>query len=523
MGFNISTKKILSASNIKRIIALGISLRDELSNMELGLISDYDNTKTYTRGQAVYYNNYLYKCLYTTTGDFDESKWQLIGDNLSLITKQDIEAMINLSDEDIKTLQSLILDTSIELSHVWSSSKTYGEIQNAIKKGEAFTLSKLASTMTASFEVATSISDIKEGNILYLLNTGTNTYDIYALIGGNPTVIASTTIDLSQYAKLSDLNNYYDKATSDGKYATITTVDGKVDKTSILSTISSTPSDDKLLSEKAIKTELDKKAGIDKISHVSKYVCADSPIINDTMYRLYIGNDNVRFQKFIDFATSNRKVEWDYALFNKDYGLFYQALGEGKDLNDLHMNCFFATSGKCLNIPDIDKNFFGISLCYGGANTYSTQICVHANENQNTTKQRTIYVRHCYNGTWGNWGTISSTSVADVGTTTIKPTFPSTITLGTSQRIQYSIKNGWANVSIAIQLKASPKLDWTTIATGLPKSDKQVNTLSFGETSVNNASIGFRLVTNGILEMKIGSEITQSDWWYINITYPVAE
>ena len=35
-------------------------------------------------------------------------------------------------------------------------------------------------------------------------------------------------------------------------------VDNKVDKTSILSAISNTPSDDNLLSEKAIKSELDK-------------------------------------------------------------------------------------------------------------------------------------------------------------------------------------------------------------------------------------------------------------------------
>ena len=414
-NMNIKTEKILSPSNIKRIIMLGISLRDELSNMELGLISDYDNTKTYTRGQAVYYNNYLYKCLYTTTGDFDESKWQLIGDDLDLVTKADIEAMLGLTQEEIASLQSLI-STEIRLDKCFSSSDTYNRLLTVENECKKFTLEQLAKKAGVVYKVVADTTGVDSTEFLYLISNGSNGYNIYAYIDGSAVKISDTNINLDDYAKLSDLNNYYDKATSDGKYATITTVDGKVDK----------------------------KAGIDKIRHVSKYICADSPMINDTMYRLYSGNDNVRFQKFINFATSDRKVEWDYALFHKDYGLFYQALGEGKDLNDLHMNCFFTTNGKCLNIPDIDKNFFGISLCYNGANAYSTQICVHANENQNTTKQRTIYVRHCYNGTWGNWGTISSTSVADVPKTNIALD----TSIWTSGNVYYEVKNGICYVSI---------------------------------------------------------------------------
>ena len=520
-NFSISTKKILSASNIKRILALGISSRDELSNMELGLISDYDNTKTYTRGQAVYYNNYLYKCLYTTTGDCEESKWQLIGDDVDLVTKADIEAMLGLTQDQLDTLASIILDSQVRLDKTYSSSKIYSDLQQCLNDSKAFTLQEFAKASKASYQVVSATSQMLDKSVIYLMSNGSN-YDMYIVESdGTPTKIGDTTIDLSQFYTKTEIDNDFVKKTdADGKYALITTVDGKVDKTSILSTISSTPSNDKLLSEKAIKSELDKKAGIDKISHVSKYVCADSPIINDTMYRLYIGNDNVRFQKFIDFATSNIRVEWDYGLFNKD-GLFSQALGEGKDLNDLHMNCFFATSGKCLNIPDTDKNFFGISFCYSGSNVYSTQICVHANENQNTTKQRTIYVRHCYNGTWGNWGTISSTGVKDVGTTTIKPTFPSTVTLGSSQRIIYSIKNGWANVSTVMQF-ASPKLSWIAIATGLPKPDKTVNTSTVGETFVN-ANVAYRIKTDGTLEMRIDSEITRLNWWNINVSYPVAQ
>ena len=122
---------------------------------------------------------------------------------------------------------------------------------------------------------------------------------------------------------------------------------------------------------------------------------------------------------------------------------------------------------------------------------------------------------------WGTWRRVCATGVSDIEPTTINPTLPSTVTLGSSQRIIYSIKNGWANVSTVMQF-ASPKLSWTVIATGLPKPDKTVNTSTLGETFVN-AGVAYRIKTDGTLEMLIASEITQLNWWNINVSYPVAE
>ena len=129
-----------------------------------------------------------------------------------------------------------------------------------------------------------------------------------------------------------------------------------------------------------------------------------------------------------------------------------------------------------------------------------------------------------YDGSkWIRIGRFCTTNVANVGLTTIKPTFPSTVKLGNTQTTKYIIKNGWANVTIIMNLKASPKLGWTTIATGLPKPYEPVVTSSLGETSVNNASVGFRIKLDGTLDMLVGSEITKSDWWNLSFTYPVAE
>ena len=59
--------------------------------------------------------------------------------------------------------------------------------------------------------------------------------------------------------------------------------------------------------------------------------------------------------------------------------------------------------------------------------------------------------------------------------------------------------------------------------TGLPKPDKEIHSVSYGEIGINNASVAYRLKRTGILEIRICSEITQSDWWNVNISYPVAE
>ena len=261
-NFSISTKKILSDSNIKRIIMLGISLKNGIESIEQDLIKEYDTTKTYSPDMACYYNDYLYRCLFTTTGEFDINSWKRVGDSLELVNKAQVEAMLGLTPDELDTLANIILDSEVRLDKTWSSSKIYESVQAAIRENKTFTLQEFAKANKASYNVVSATSEMTDKSVIYLMSNNTN-YDMYIVESdGTPTKIGDTTIDLSSYAKLSDLNNYYDKATSDGKYATITTVDGKVDKTSILSTISSTPSDDNLLSEKAINDTLVKKTDL---------------------------------------------------------------------------------------------------------------------------------------------------------------------------------------------------------------------------------------------------------------------
>ena len=152
MGFSIKTEKILSPSNIKRIISLGISLKDSISALEDKCIEDYDTTKTYAKNSLVIYNGYIYKTKTVATGDFDENKFEKIGDNLDLLTLDDIKALINLSDEEIASLQSLI-STEIRLDKCFSSSDTYNRLLTVENECKKFTLEQLAKKAGVVYKV----------------------------------------------------------------------------------------------------------------------------------------------------------------------------------------------------------------------------------------------------------------------------------------------------------------------------------------------------------------------------------
>ena len=264
MGFSIKTEKILSPSNIKRIIALGISLKDSISALENKCIEDYDSTKTYVKNSLVIYNGYIYKTKTVTTGDFDENKFEKIGDNLDLLTLDDIKALINLSDEEIASLQSLI-STEIRLDKCFSSSDTYNRLLTVENECKKFTLEQLAKKAGVVYKVVADTTGVDSTEFLYLISNGSNGYNIYAYIDGSAVKISDTNINLDDYAKLSDLDNFVKKTDADGKYATITTVDGKVDKTSILTTISTTATNKQAYGASVINTELDKKFDKDNI------------------------------------------------------------------------------------------------------------------------------------------------------------------------------------------------------------------------------------------------------------------
>ena len=444
---NLQKKKMMSESNYKRLVNILVSLMSSQSTIESQCLFPYDETKTYSKNMICLYQNHLYLCKAATTGVFNPNAWELQDDSFTELDLDTIKSFLNLTPEQITNLQTLIDDTTITTTKTNSSSKIYMDIQAAIAECKDDTLKQIAKKVSGSYKIATSTTEVTSADYIYLISNGSN-YDLYVLVEGNPTKVGDTSIDLSDYAKLTDLDNYYDKTASDGKYATITTVDTHIN---------------------------------DTVAHLTQDE-RDKLITTDEL--LKIANDT-----YIEDAN-----------------------------NPTSTIC--KSNGDTLNTPYKEGiTNASISLIISvarGSDSWNGQISISMASNN-------IYVRNKGADGWCAWQKVCVTSIADEPTTIINPTFPSTITLGKTQKIYYSIKNGWASVSIIIELSTSPKLTWTIIAEGLPKPDKEINTSSFGETAVNNASVGFRLKGNGVLEMLVGAEITQSDWWNISFSYPVAE
>lgn len=496
-NIEIRTEKILSPSNIRRIIMLGVSLRNEMENISKGLISEYDSTVTYTKGMSCYYDGYLYKCIYTTTGTWDSTKWQKIGDNLDLLTLDDIKALINLSDEEIASLQSLI-STEIRLDKCFSSSDTYNRLLTVENNCKTFTMEQLAKKAGVVYKIVADTTGVDSTEFLYLIPNGSNGYNIYAYIDGSAKKISDTNINLDGYAKLTDLDNYYDKATSDGKYATITTVDGKVDKTSILTEISDNPSNDKVLGEKATKTELDKK--IDKTSIVTTI---DNTVTDEQLASARAIFDDINYTEIYEIPTNT-----------------VDDILEG--LRNVERN-----KTKIIKIYDGSAELFGVAGNYIGlvAAVNGNEVVGYFVNHWHPNIVYTCKVQSI--DTELDLSRVCTTSAVDVSETFITSYLDETYVKPTNTNTNsYRVTNGICELRIEASCLATTNT-LTKILSGLPKAKqtKYANAVNRNVTLSTNASALFMVAGSDLYVVcNYGdTSVSGSRGFYASLTYPVAE
>ena len=276
--FKREIKKLPSEQNLRLLSSLVISLANKTSSVEDKCISPWKAGETYQKDVSfVVYNRYIYSCMVTNNDDaFTESHWTKLADSFEELSVDDVKAFLNLTPEQLQTLSSII-STEIRLDKTFSSSDTYTRIQAAIDTAKEYTNNQLGKAVKPAYKVVSSTSEVTETGYFYLISNGTN-FDMYVLSADRSVVSLGTSeIDLSNYyTKTETDSDFLKKTDADGKYATITTVDGKVDKTSIATAISSTPSVDKVASEKAVydKNTINHKTiqGIDILDYASKVV-----------------------------------------------------------------------------------------------------------------------------------------------------------------------------------------------------------------------------------------------------------
>ena len=278
--FKREIKKLPSEQNLRLLSSLVISLANKTSSVEDKCISPWKAGETYQKDVSfVVYNRYIYSCSVTNNDDtFTESHWTKLADNFDELSVEDVKAFLNLTPEQLQTLSSIISDTEVRLDKTYSSSKIYTDIKQCLDDSKAYTLAELGKASGASYKVVSSTGEMTEQKYIYLMSDGSGSYNLYIVEDdGNTVQIGNTTINLSDYYTKTEVDNDFLKKTdATSTYATIATVHGKVDKASIATAISSTPSVDKVASEKAVydKNTINHKTiqGIDILDYASKVV-----------------------------------------------------------------------------------------------------------------------------------------------------------------------------------------------------------------------------------------------------------
>ena len=405
---NLKEKKIASAENLRLLSSLILSLSSKQGAIENKLINNWVASTAYIKDESfVIYDELLYVCKISNADDtFDKNKWTCLSPTISELTKSDIEALVNLTPEQITNLQSLIDDTSISTTHTNSSSHIYMAIQDAIAECKDDTLKQIAKKVSGSYKIANTTADIVSADYIYLLSNGSN-YDLYVLVNGTATKIGDTNIDLSEYVKTTDLADYMKTSDADGKFATITTVDGKFDKTNILTALDNSATDGQIYSAKAINAELD---GVVKKTDISTTINSAST------------DDTVPTSKAVETRISKREI-----IKNVDLNTF---VDEGK---------YYIASG-CTNSP-IDGGYLNI-MRYD--DDFVCQICAR----YHISTSKNMYIRTKVSGTWQEWQSVCTTSVADVPVTDVTFASPNVSKARENEVCKYCVKNGVCYVTL---------------------------------------------------------------------------
>lgn len=172
------------------------------------------------------------KKLYT---NLDFQNMELL--NVAEYTTDEILNMLNLSPQEINTLQSLLSDDIISTNKTHSSSKIYTDNQQVLQEAKDY-IDKQISKMDKKYKIINSTSEVTNSEYVYLLPNGTSC-DRYILAeDGSPFAIGSMELDLSNVYTKDEINSDFikkDEATA--TYSTIMTTDNISSNIGLLSNL----------------------------------------------------------------------------------------------------------------------------------------------------------------------------------------------------------------------------------------------------------------------------------------------
>lgn len=235
---------------------------------------------------------------------------QTIADNIfefESYSTEEIAELFNLTPEEAQHLSDLIADTVISQYKLWSSKKINDELGIAKSECNDYTDEKLSGIASISLKYCTVLPDTAENNCIYILKSTDSNPDTLNLYDGTQwTTIGSFTVSMDDYYTKTEVDTALDlKANKTEIFSqdniiadtslasggnvlsasvTVEELNKKVDKTSVLSVISDSATDDDLYSAKLINNELNKKANTgDVVSKTDMSTTIDGNSTDDTV------------------------------------------------------------------------------------------------------------------------------------------------------------------------------------------------------------------------------------------------
>ena len=363
-------------------------------------------------------------------------------------------------------------------------------IQDAIAECKDDTIKQIAKKVSGSYKIANTTADIVSADYIYLLSNGTN-YDLYVLVDGTATKVGDTNIDLSEYIKATDLADYMKTSDADGKFATITTVDGKIDKTNIIISKDNSATDDQVYSAKAINAELD---GVVKKTDISTTINSTST----------------------DDTVPTNKAVYDSLINKVNNTIVLTTADEVNSFDRVYQSFIIEPSvAESVGLPKApDSTWFCINLSHVKGFKYPSQIAF-----EYAGIERIMY-RTAHNGVWHNWRKIPTTSVADVPVTDVTFTSPNVSKARENEVCKYCVKNGVCYVTLNdLSFSSGYKSEEGFVVLPKPAMRQDFElTDSFGTTVLGKLFLeihgGMHLYTNTTPVTTTG---------YISFSYPVAE
>ena len=460
------------------------------------------------------------------------------------LTETDVNLDNYFTKAEIEAMTDLILDTEVRTDKTYSSSKIYADIQQCLEDSKTYTLKELGKFGGVSYKIVSSTSEMTSESIIYLLENG-NTYDMYIVEeNGATTKIGDTNVNLSDYYTKTEVDNdFLKKVDADGKYATITTVDGKVDKDKIVTTLNDSVTDKQVASALLIKTELDKtnaKLGekadnteLDKRREirVGEIYNSDGYHRVDAIgyygrplyFRVVSTTGGEEILSFGQIVTSERRI------IGKSVNATFKYIPPKENASngtlfiktnrvDPSLTIFYTQIYSEPSIP---------TLGYATAEEYATGMDFNVLELATMDKVTGIPnsdLTDINTKLSQLENTVNQIVKKDIPKTILTPDFPGEVRVASGgAAITYIVKNGWCSVNFAFNIASATTVSWTNIATGLPKPANNVNIVLINDEGKINRTVPIKINSDGSVSSRVPYEISAVDWWSGNVSYPVAE